>query len=356
MQKEPVFDQAGLTMKCIMLEDFNIGPQIKEIPFPNPTGKQVLIKVECAPITHFEKMQCKEGFLNPPFILGVQASGTIISRGSLVPAELLSKKVLVFNYLKQQEINKKPYQGIWCQYIIRDYTDIFVYNQTISHEIGSTMFGSPLTALGLFREIQKYQIKSIILHPGASTISKILTKLLLKEKYSVLNIVRSQNAYNILKTLKFPNILNTSDSKFYTQFEQFVLKNNKPTLFLDAVNSEFTKEIFKRIPEKSIMILYGDLSGKKQFNIPTKNLIIGSKTMRGFYLYYPTGEEKNLIFKDLQIVNKDLSENKGEIFNIENIKSYELEDFHIGLNERENYASQGRTFIQFHNNKLISDE
>eukprot|EP01022_Parablepharisma_sp_SALTPOND_P011759 TRINITY_DN149_c1_g1_i3.p2 TRINITY_DN149_c1_g1~~TRINITY_DN149_c1_g1_i3.p2 ORF type:complete len:348 (-),score=51.59 TRINITY_DN149_c1_g1_i3:2261-3304(-) len=345
MEKQVLLQEVETKMKIVVIEDFNIGPVLKEILLPSPGLKEVLIKIEYAPITPFERMQCSSRAFTCPFLLGSEASGTIVSVGSEAPPELMGKKVLVSNFVPK--VNFATWQGVWAQYVVKDYTDFFMYDQSIPHEIACQMYYSPLTALGLMREIKKLGAKAVVLNPGASTISKILTRVLKKLEIAVFSVVRSEVNVKVLKEISHGAVLNTAESNFEILFNEMIKAHN-PTVLVDAVGDTISAKIFQQMPNNSVHIVYGNLSNIKQVNLEMSQLIYTKKSIKGFcFSYEEHAEPKKEIFKDLESISKDLKMG-GDLFGTKVVREYKLKDFKQAIEEQPKYASKGRTIIRFH--------
>ena len=95
-------------------------------------------------------------------------------------------------------MNNGTWPGLWSQYVARDYLEVFVYDQSLPHEVGCGMNGNPLTAVGVLKQCQIYKPKAVILQPGAAQIAKILERLYRKDGIKVISLVRNKESHTII--------------------------------------------------------------------------------------------------------------------------------------------------------------
>ncbi len=331
-------------MKQVMVEDAKEGIKIKEVPMPKPGPKDVLIKVECAPLMPFDKILGFLGIFPPPYVLGAQASGTVVETGAEVPKEYLNKKVHFGCSLLR--LTNGTWQGTWCQFTARPFDDVFVYDQKLSHEVACALYGSPLTAMGLQRQVEAMKPKAVILIPGAGFIAKNLANLLTKSGITVIPLVRNPEGCKIMSDIGHKLVLDTSDSKFEEKMRE-TIKTYQPTVIVDALSSELSMKIFLMMPRYSTLLIYGALGGMTT-TFPTFPLMLEDKTIKGYYWSYEDFvRPKAEAFKELQIVNQDLSTG-GKVFGVPHLRTYALADFKNAIGEQASYASQGYGVIKFH--------
>jgi len=318
---------------------------IKEVPIPAPGPKDVLIKVICAPLMPLDKLLSFAGVFQPPYVLGAQASGEVEKIGAEVPKEYLHKKVQFGCSLLK--FNDGTFKGTWSQYVCKPYDDVYVYDQSISHEAACAMYGNPLTGMGVYRKIMEYKPKCVIMYPGAATIAKVITNLLMKAKVKVISIVRSDEIVKVLKDLGYEFVLNIKDPKFDENIKNLIT-THQPTVLCDGVTDELSTKIFLQMPHKSTQLIYGALSGNMTVNIPIFPMLMMDKSVTGYYwsaedFYKPRKE----IVKELDEVNEDLKKG-GKIYGSPLIKKYKMEQFMEAITEQSSYASKGQGVIYFH--------
>ena len=100
----------------------------------------------------------------------------------------------------------------------------------------------------------------------------------------VINIVRRPEQVKLLQEEKSKYILDSSEPDFLKNLKKMI-KELKPTYFLDAVAGKLTGDIFNLMPKRSVVLVYGALSLEPLggFN-PAKFIFDPYKMLRGFYL------------------------------------------------------------------------
>ncbi|MDR3714061.1 MAG: hypothetical protein P4L51_14675 [Puia sp.] len=342
MDEQLLVQKIMSTMRAVTVASHTLGPKLCDVKMPVPGADEVLVRVECAPATTFERLQCFTKVFTPPLVLGVQASGTIVSAGEGVPAGAVNKKVVVFRYVDPGKIVEPGWKGFWCQYVVMKYEDVYVYSQQIPHSQACLMYGAPLTALGLFRDLVPKPGLGVLLSPGASTISKILMRLLRRIGVPVVSLVRSQTSVDVLLRLgqTAANIIRLGDPEIEKSV-QTATKDIRRWVLVDAVGHDSIVKVFRAMPEGAEYILYGALGGVESISINPEVLVRDRKSIRGYYLSYgPEGAKKG-IRSDLDVVDKDLKAG-GEIFGTPVVKEYPMGDFMKAIEEQPAIASRGR--------------
>ena len=331
-------------MKQIVVEDIKEGPKMVQVPIPKIGPKSVLVKIACSPLTGFDRILGFRGAFPPPYVLGVEASGTIVDIGASVPKEYMGKKVHIATGNIKNTMGS--WQGTWSQYIAQDAEDVFIYDQSLSHEVACGIYGNPTMAISLMQAIKDMKASCVIVTPGNTVISRMLTALLKSEGIAVLSIVQSAMDMDLLNEFGQPYVLNADDIMFGETLTNFI-KMHPPTILVDSIADETSSFIFKKMPDHSVHLIYGTLSGNKMIPIPVFPLALSQKVVKGFCLSfddYP--DPKGEIRRQLKMVSDDLK--KGEkTFAVPVAREYTMYDFKIALDEQGLFGSKGRIIIKF---------
>ncbi len=329
-------------MKQVIIEDAKEGPKLKEVPIPTPGPNEVLVKVECAPLMPLDRLFTLALFPFP-HVLGAQASGTIVKAGKDVPADCLNKKVQICTSLLSFSMGKG--QGTWTQYIVKPFSEVYIYNQSISHEAACVMYENPLTAMGLVKIVKESKTKCVIIAPGAAMISKMVANLLKTDGIKSIAVVRSEETAKILKDSAFFQVLNSSDPSFDAAFAK-ALDEFAPTVLVDAVSNAISTKMFLQMPKKSMLLVYGAISGEQAMTLPTFPIVMGDKMVRGYYRpHEDVDKPRKEIVEDLKLVDEDLAHG-GKIFGVLVVRRYEMVDFKKAIEEQPSYASKGLGIIK----------
>ena len=210
---------------------------IEDVTFPDPTGDQVLVKMEAAPINPSDlailigaadlenasyshgkfvatvpepfntSSQARHGIKLPA---GNEGAGTVLAAG-----DSDSAKALV-----GQRVACVP-GNAYSQYCIVDASTCLALGDH-SVEDGASAFVNPMTALG-FAENARMDGQDAILHTvGASNLGQMLTRICKEDGIGLVNIVRKDSQADLLAGLGSTHLVNSSDDNFMHQLRSAI--------------------------------------------------------------------------------------------------------------------------------------
>ena len=210
---------------------------VEEVTFPEPTGNQVLVQMEAAPINpsdlailtsaaDFENAEYSDGKvvaqMPEPFLTGQRArhgqklpagnegAGTVIATGDGDMAKALMG----------QRVACVP-GNAFSQYAIADAMMCLPLGEH-SSEAGASSFVNPMTALG-FVETAKMEGHNAIVHlAAASNLGQMLNKICQEDGMKLVNIVRRQEHVDLLKGLGAEYVVNSSDDDYMKQLREAI--------------------------------------------------------------------------------------------------------------------------------------
>lgn len=219
------------------LADGKLTVEIAETTFADPTGNQVLVKMEAAPINpsdlallasgaDLENAEYSAGkFVAPmpePFFSGQrgrhgmrlpagnEGAGTVIAAGEGEAAQALLG----------QRVACVP-GNAYSQYCLAD-AGMCLPLGDISSEAGASAFVNPMTVLG-FVETAKREGHSAIIHTAAaSNLGQMLLQACKEDGIELVNIVRKAEQAELLSGLGASHIVNSSDDNFMGQLRDAI--------------------------------------------------------------------------------------------------------------------------------------
>ena len=205
---------------------------LEEVTFDDPTGNQVLVRMEAAPINPSDlailvggadmenaaytpgkfvaKMpqnvnaasKARHGLKLPA---GNEGAGTVIAAGDSDAAQALMG----------QRVSCVP-GNAYSQYCIADAGMCLPLGEHSAEE-GASAFVNPMTALG-FVENARADGQNAILHTvGASNLGQMLTRICQADGIGLVNIVRKDEQVDLLKDIGADHVANSSDDGFMDQ-------------------------------------------------------------------------------------------------------------------------------------------
>ncbi len=211
--------------------------EVVEQTFPQPTGNQVLVQMEAAPINpsdlailtsaaDFENAEYSKGKvvakMPEPFLSGQknrhgqrlpagnEGAGTVVATGDSDMAKSLMG----------QRVACVP-GNAYSQYAIADAMMCLPLGDHSSEE-GASSFVNPMTALG-FVETAKMEGHDAIIHlAAASNLGQMLNKICLEDGMKLVNIVRKPEQVELLKDLGAEHIVNSSAPDYMDQLKSAI--------------------------------------------------------------------------------------------------------------------------------------
>jgi NADPH:quinone reductase-like Zn-dependent oxidoreductase len=219
------------------LADGKLTVEVVDTEFADPTGNQVLVQMEAAPINpsdlailtsaaDLENAEYPDGKfiadMPEPFYsaqtgrhglrmpAGNEGAGTVVAAGEGEMAQALMG----------QRVACVP-GNAYSQYCIADAAMCLPLGD-ISSEEGASAFVNPMTALG-FVETARMEEQGAIIHTAAaSNLGQMLIKICQEDDIPLVNIVRKAEHVDMLSGLGATHIVNSSDDDFSKQLRQAI--------------------------------------------------------------------------------------------------------------------------------------
>jgi NADPH:quinone reductase-like Zn-dependent oxidoreductase len=222
----------GKQLFTTLAPDGTLTVEVAETQFPDPTGNQVLVKMEAAPInpsdlallfgpSDLDNAQYSAGKLvakmPEPFNsaskgrhgqrlpVGNEGAGTVVVAGDSPQAKALVG----------QRVACVPGHA-FSQYAIADAAMCLPLGDVSSRD-GASAFVNPMTALGFAENAKMDGQKALIHAAAASNLGQMLVKICQEDGLELVNIVRKQEQVDLLKGLGAKYVVNSSDDDFLDQ-------------------------------------------------------------------------------------------------------------------------------------------
>ena len=275
----------GKQLFTTLTSDGTLTLEIAESEFRDPTGNQVLVRMEAAPINpsdlailtgaaDFENAEYSPGKvvanMPEPFNTGSKArhgqrlpagnegAGTVVATGDSDMAKALMG----------QRVACVPGHA-FSQYALVDATMCLPLGDH-SSEDGASSFVNPMTALG-FAENAKMDGQKAILHTvGASNLGQMLVKICQEDGLGLVNIVRKQDQVDLLKELGATHIVNSSDGDFMNQLKSAIDETDAFYGFDPIGGGTMVDSCFKAMEQVAVSKMseysrYGSNQAKRMF-------------------------------------------------------------------------------------------
>ncbi|MGN6496704.1 MAG: zinc-binding dehydrogenase [Tsuneonella sp.] len=219
----------GKQLFTTLAPDGTLTVEVAETQFPDPTGNQVLVKMEAAPInpsdlallfgpSDIDNAQYSAGKLvakmPEPFNsaakgrpgqrmpVGNEGAGTVVAAGDSPQAQALIG----------QRVACVPGHA-FSQYAIADAAMCLPLGDVSSRD-GASAFVNPMTALGFAENAKMDGQKALIHAAAASNLGQMLVKICQEDGLELVNIVRKQEQVDLLKGIGAKHVVNSSADDF----------------------------------------------------------------------------------------------------------------------------------------------
>jgi NADPH:quinone reductase len=226
----------ALQLFSTVTDDGRLELALREVPVPSPEGDGVLIRVEASPINPSDlgvvlagadgsAFTAVDGALpaaaaplpdaarramaarvGKAFPIGNEGAGVVVKAGDDPAAQaLLGKTVSLVG------------GGLYAQYRLARARDCLVLDEGTSAEEGASSFVNPMTALGFLETMRLEGFGALIHTAAASNLGQMLVKLCRDEGVALVNIVRSDEQVELLRSLGAEHVLNARAPDFIAQ-------------------------------------------------------------------------------------------------------------------------------------------
>ena len=249
----------------------------REVPVPSPGHGEVLVKMAAAPVHPSDLARLKRGGFEPEtYIPGLEGSGTVVAAGKgILPSLMKGRRVAC--------TAEYPASGTWAEYMLTKAGKCFPLNKNIDAEQGSMMMVNPLTAIGFMEIVRDNRHKALINNAAASALGRMTEILASAQSIPVINIVRGEKNLDTLRKSGSQHVLDSTSVTFLDDLENLAAKLNATILF-DSVCDDNLGKMAAIMPEKSTIVIYGNLTGEEFVKINPRSLIDRDIKITGFYL------------------------------------------------------------------------
>ena len=275
----------GKQLFTTLESDGTLTVEIEEVTVPEPTGNQVLVKMEAAPINpsdlailtgaaDLENAEYSAGKyvanMPEPFNTGSKArhgqrlpagnegAGTVVATGDSDMAKALDG----------QRVACVP-GNAYSQYCIADAAMCLPLGDH-SAEDGASAFVNPMTALGFAENAKMDGQKAIVHTVGASNLGQMLVKICQEDGLDLVNIVRKDSQVELLKGLGAKHVVNSSDDDFMDQLRTAIDETDAFYGFDPIGGGQAVDNVFKAMEQVAVGKMteysrYGSNQAKRMF-------------------------------------------------------------------------------------------
>ncbi len=251
---------------------------LETLPVPQPSGRQVLVKVGLANINPSDLHYIKGEYGQPRrkgVPAGFEAMGTVVAAGEDPAAQGLMNQRVAISVVKSGS-------GAWATYALTDAGACVPLHPGLRDEDAAALIVNPLTAFAMVRLARDAGAKSFVMTAGASQLCRLMASFGRDEGLTPVAVVRREEHRSLMEGLG-AFVLNSARDDFPAMLKQMIGECD-PRILLDAVGDEVAAALFGSMGRKSRWIVYGKLSPTSPPLPSLGQLVFSGKVIEGFWL------------------------------------------------------------------------
>jgi NADPH2:quinone reductase len=244
---------AGLQLRSLVKSDGELEISLATVPTPEPAPDEVVVRIEASPINPSDlallfgaadvdtakltgtdanpmltaeiperAMKGMAARVGQSMPVGNEGAGVVVAAGDSDGARLLlGKTVAVWG------------GAMYSQYRSIKTEQCLVLPEGTTPAEGASCFVNPLTALGMVETMRREGHKAMVHTAAASNLGQMLNKICIKDRVSLVNIVRKPEQEALLRTLGATYVCDSSSPTFMEDLTQSLVATGA-TLAFDA--------------------------------------------------------------------------------------------------------------------------
>ena len=282
-------------MRAVVVEEYGDYSLAHEglVPKPIPKPGEVLVEMDSTVISNYDyrlMAGCQRDDFPLPMVPGIEGAGVVVQCGEGAE-ELLHKRVNILGF------------HTWAEYTIAPANEVAFINDDVSFDQGASMVGNPATVVMIKEHIRQGGHRAVTQNAANSSLGKMLIKLCKQEGIPLINIVRSDRNVEILRNMGAENVLNSSDSQFWSEYKALAERLGV-SMVIDAVGGEMTGKLLACLSPGGVLYINGCQSGEPSRDISIVDLTFHQKRIEGLllrrWLNRKSVSEQQAVFQEVQ--------------------------------------------------------
>src|SRR5262250_1370752 len=244
----------GLQLRSTVKKDGILEISLVSVPVPEPKPEEVIVRVGASPINPSDQgllfggadmstakasgtpaspvvtaslspaaLKAVAGRLDQSMPVGNEAAGVVVQAGASPAAQaLLGKTVAILG------------GAMYAQFRCIKAVQCLVLPPGTTPAEGASCFVNPLTALGMVETMRAESHSALVHTAAASNLGQMLSRICIKDRVGLVNIVRRAEHADLLKSLGAAHVCNTAKPTFVDDLTE-ALAATGATLAFDAI-------------------------------------------------------------------------------------------------------------------------
>lgn len=280
-----------------------------------------LVRVDAAPVNPSDLMYIRGRYGVQPHagsVPGFEGCGTVLAANAGPYGWWLKHRRVSFG---SQDGN-----GSWVQYIVVPIWECIPVPNELPVTTAATLCVNPMTAIGLLDRVHRHRAKAFVMNAAGSALGRYVLALAQQRGPEMIGLVRRSQTAEALRQAGARHVLVSSEADFWHRLEQ-LCHQLRPTVLLDAVAGESTAELMRVMPDKSLAIVYGQLSQKQargQVTFDPSDLVFRQQRVEGYWLTHEL-QGVNGIIRPLRRARQIIKAYQRNLFSTDFVQAVELE-------------------------------
>lgn len=269
-------------MKAVVFEQHGQPAQVlgcRDLPVPEPGPGQVRVRMLYSPINPSDLLTVRGDYgILPklPGTPGFEGCGVVEkSGGGFYGKILLGRRVCVLNRTG----------GNWREHVVLNAMDAFPFvPKGVPDEQMACLFVNPATAWIMTMEVLRPKAGEWLLQTAAgSALGKMVIRIGKRHGFKTINVVRRADTAAEIAKLGPDVIIDTSKEDLEERLAD-ITGGKGVSYAIDAVGGETGSKVFRCLGNRGRMLVYGALAADQPLQVTSRRLILGSKSIEGFWL------------------------------------------------------------------------
>ena len=263
-------------MRSVSYAEFGDATEVLEVverALPQPGKGQVRIKLLLSPVHNHDLMTIKGVYgIKPelPSVPGTEAVGVVDALGEGV------------DHLKVGQRVMGGASAAWAEYYLGEAARLIAVPDGVDDATACQLISMPLSAKILLADLDVKAGDWIIQNAANGAVGKLLNQFAGEAGVHVVNLVRRQGGVAELAALGIGNTVSTSDDDWREQVK--AITGGAPIVRgLDSVGGDGPEALLGVMAERSQVISFGNLSGKK-IELSSDTILFKQASVRGFWM------------------------------------------------------------------------
>ena len=263
-------------MRSVSYAEFGDATEVLELverELPQPGRGQVRIKLLLSPVHNHDLMTIKGVYgIKPelPSVPGTEAVGVVDALGEGVDNLKVGQRVM------------GGASAAWAEYYLGEAARLIPVPDSVDDATACQLISMPLSAKMLLADLDVRSGDWIIQNAANGAVGKLLNQFAAEAGVHVVNLVRRVGGVAELAALGIGNVVSTSGDDWREQVK--AITGGVPIVRgLDSVGGDGPEALLSVMAERSEVISFGNLSGKK-IELSSDTILFKQAVVRGFWM------------------------------------------------------------------------